>query len=152
MEWDTSICESQPLSAQQIEGFEKITGFNLPADYREIVQRFPNSYPSKSSFRVNVGNELFIAGFGILMTLNPFSEHENVLSTLIRLRKHQDLPENLLPFAAGGGGDYLCFSYSSSAIEPSVVFWFHEVPGPEGVYPVAENFAGLLDILFTEAD
>jgi hypothetical protein len=152
MEWDTSICESPPLSPELIEGFEKITGFKLPGSFRETVLNFPNSYPSRSSLKITAGKDAFIADFGILMTLDPFSTTENALGTLIRLRRYQDLPENILPFAAGGGGDYLCFSYPSPNEEPSVVYWFHEVPGPEGIYPVASNFLELLDLLFEESE
>lgn len=149
MKWKT---ESPPLSDELIEGFEKITGFKLPRDYRETVQRYPNGEPAKSSLTVQTGPDSFIADFGVLMTLDPFYEFENVLNVLIDLRRHQKLPANLLPFSVDGGGDYFCFSYSSAQAEPSVVYYFHELPPSEGVYPVAESFSKLLALLSPDPD
>jgi hypothetical protein len=152
MQWDTSIHESPPLSTELVEGFEKITRFKLPKDYREIVQRYPNAYPEKSCIKILVGQEDFVANFGVLMTLDPFFEYESVLGALMSLRRSDEFPKYLLPFALGGGGDFLCFSYASATAEPTVVYLFHDLPTSEGIYPVAGSFSELLGLLYSEPD
>lgn len=152
MKWDTSIHESEPLTDELIEGFEKITGFKLPTDYRNCVKKYPNAYPKPDSLKIDLEGEEWIVGFGVLMTLDPFFEYENVLGTLAAIRHAESCPKYLLPFAVGGGGDYLCFDYSKSVDNPTIVYYYHELAFSEGIFYVAANFTDLVDSLFQNDD
>ncbi|WP_421549255.1 SMI1/KNR4 family protein [Pseudomonas sp. QD4] len=50
----------------------------------------------------------------------------------------------------GGGGDYLCLDYSENSLLPKVVFYFHELGLPDGLFEVADSFSSLLGMLQEE--
>ena len=147
MEWDIYNDNHEPLSDELIEGFEKITQFKLPEDYKQCVKFNHGGQPQKDCLEITVGDKPWDIGFGTLMTLDPLSNHTNVIKALATFRRIENAPKHILPIVIGGGGDYLCFDYSESTTVPKIVFYFHELMPDEGIYEVANSFAELLSML-----
>ncbi|MCP5304348.1 MAG: SMI1/KNR4 family protein [Chromatiaceae bacterium] len=147
MDWQIFEENHQPLREELVEGVEKIVQFELPAEYVECVQKYHGAQPKHGRLEINAGGQPWEIGFGALLTLDPLESNENVIQALSVLRKVHRIGASYLPFAVGGGGDYLCFDYSSGESEPKVVFWFHELEAEEAIFPVANSFGELLAML-----
>lgn len=124
-----------PTAEHQIEGAEAVLGVTFPRAYRELVHLYGGA-DGDADFSLASGHEANIGGW---LSLSPWNS-QSVWSALSYWPEHQ-LPTNIIPFGidGGGGGNYVCFQYSSSG-EPSVVLWFHELQGLQGIQPVAPSF------------
>ncbi|UII69818.1 SMI1/KNR4 family protein [Pseudomonas sp. HN11] len=151
MEWNTYSPTHQPLSDDLVDGIEKVIRFKLPADYVECVKRYHGGQPKDRTLCIEVDGTAWDIGFGMLLTLDPFESAENIITALVKLREHHQLPEHYLPIVVGGGGDYLCFDYSETPASPKVVFYFHELDVQDGIFYVAESFTALLGRLIPDA-
>ena len=151
MQWNTYSSTHQPLSDDLVDGIQKVIRFTLPNDYVDCVKRFHGGQPTGQTLTIEVDGTPWNIGFGMLLTLDPFESAENIITALVTLREHHQLPEHYLPIVVGGGGDYLCFDYSKTPASPTVVFYFHELEVEEGMFDVAQSFTALLGMLQPEA-
>lgn len=150
MEWHVFSEAHEPLTDELVDGIEKVLRFTLPRDYVECVKRFHGGQPKDRTLSINLNGEPWGIGFGMLLTLDPLQSSENIINALVALRTHHQLPEHYLPIVVGGGGDYLCLDYSESPLLPKVVFYFHELGLPDGLFEVADSFSSLLGMLQEE--
>ena len=147
MKWDINENNHLPLRDELIDAVSKIIQFELPKDYIECVKQFHGGQPKNNSLTINIGGSPWGIGFGALLTLDPLESNENVIGALSSLRKYHGVENYYLPIVVGGAGDYLCFDYSKSQNNPTIVFWFHELEGTEAIFPVANSFTELLSML-----
>ena len=150
MEWHVFSEAHEPLTDELVDGIEKVLRFTLPRDYVECVKRFHGGQPKDRTLSINVNGEPWGIGFGMLLTLDPLQSSENIINALVALRTHHQLPEPYLPIVVGGSGDYLCLDYSENPLLPKVVFYFHELGLPDGLFEVADSFSSLLGMLQEE--
>ncbi|CAM3202002.1 MULTISPECIES: SMI1/KNR4 family protein [Vibrio] len=146
-EWLIFEEDHLPLRDELIESVSTIIQFSLPQDYVECVKYYHGGQPKNGSLSIDVDGSSWGIGFGELLTLDPLESCTNVISSLSKLRKIHGISKNYLPIAIGAGGDYLCLDYSDSITNPTVVFWFHELEGEDAIFPVADTFTQVLDML-----
>ncbi len=131
---------SEALSNADLDGAELLLGVRLPEKFRSIAARH-DGCPGDAEFDVPGGGRFSPAGIGLWLSLRPWSK--NSVWAWLSLWPEHDLPEWLVPFAEDGGGNLVCLDYRSG-LSPSVCFWFHELSGVEGIYPVAASFEAWL--------
>jgi hypothetical protein len=141
-----------PLDMRRVQKVEKeFQDSEMPItfdpSYIEHLSRFHGGVPKKRCFQTDDGGEEVIDRF-----LN-FVDHKvdkengwyNVAVTWSQIEDR--LNEYLMPFAALGGGNMLCFDYEQGG-RPSIVVWRHEESGPDD--PVTEFVAANFDDFLTK--
>ncbi|WP_408004415.1 SMI1/KNR4 family protein [Pseudomonas schmalbachii] len=130
-----------PIDPCQIDGAESLLGVRFPASYRSVLVIHHNSYGD-----ADIGNPDSTRGacIGHWLSLKPW-DSESIWSSLATWSEHQ-LPHSIIPFGSDGGGNYICFDYRSNS-EPTVVFWYHELSGTDGVVPIAQTFDDFVRLL-----
>ena len=94
MQWHVFSEGHAPLSDDLVDGIEKVLRFTLPRDYVECVKRFHGGQPKDRTLSINVNGEPWGIGFGMLLTLDPLQSEENIISALVSLRNHHQLPDH----------------------------------------------------------
>jgi hypothetical protein len=136
-----------PLELQRVRKLEKyLQDSEMPVvfdtSYVQHLYKYHGGVPKKRCFQTVEGDEQVIDRF--LNFVDHKADEENggynvgVVWTLIEDR----LNDYLVPFAALGGGDMLCFDYHPSG-RPSVVVWRHEESRQDR--PVTEFVAANFD-------
>ena len=132
---------SSVIDFQQIIGAEALLRVSFPDSYRTLLSKFNGSYgAAEFSLSGNKGS----AEIGVWLSISPW-DSESMCSTLSTWKQHK-LSTRIVPFGEDGGGNYVCFDYRRSDT-PSIVFWFHELEGEDGLYPVAPSFEEFLNDL-----
>ena len=149
MEWDIYHTDHHPLSDAQLDAVEALIGYKLPADYRACVKINHTGQPRHDGLEVAVGDSPWKIGFGELLTPDPLYSQSNLLETLRTFRQIEGATNTIVPIVLGGGGDYLCLDYTNSATAPGIVFHFHELNWEDALFPVADSFTALLEMLKT---
>jgi hypothetical protein len=130
-----------PIDPRGIDGAELLLGVRFPKAYRDVLA---NHHDASGDAEFSVPGTKHGAVIGHWLSLGPW-DAESVWSFLSAWPEHQ-LPRSIVPFGQDGGGNCICFDYRSNS-EPSVVFWYHELAGTDGLVTIAstfEEFAGLL--------
>ena len=130
----------------QIEGAEAFLGVRFPASYHQVLLEFNGAYGG-ATFSM-LGKE-HGGGIGVWLSLLPW-DSESIWATLSTWPEHK-LPTEVVPFGEDGGGNYVCFDYRHSDV-PSVVVWYHELVGEDGIFPVADTFDDFLQLLRADVD
>ena len=150
LEWEAV---NPPLPEALLRAAETILGVTFPPDYRSLVRVYHGGSPEPSSFDVSFPTNPYRSCVGILLTPDPRLP-ESIFSYIANLSEDDQLPEGLVPIADDGGGDLVCLDYRglkrSSGVEPSVVYWAHELTGPEAICPLAKSFGTFLRLLGPE--
>ena len=132
------------VSDNLIEGAEILFGIKYPVRYREIIRGYSGSW-GDVWFRVDRSSPGFdYCSLGLIHSLNP-CHRNNTYSVMAAWTEH-GLSPHIIPFGEDGGGNYVCFDYRRSNI-PEVVFYFHELPGDDGVMKVCDTFEEFLERL-----
>ncbi len=141
---------------EQIESFEKETGYKLPESYKEVVTKFDNSYVvGRNAFRFysNLTRDYAVYGIGQFFAYGD-TERKSKNIRWVWHHKPEGFPEGLLPFSREGGGNLICFDYRAKpdSEDPPIVVWHQEgrAGTKEEVSPVATTFNELLEMLFEE--
>jgi hypothetical protein len=91
----------------------------LPEDYKSLVKRYNGARPKPNVIKVGEKKERVIKAF---LTVHPtkggVKDVKEWLTGQIR--------ETLIPFASDPFGNYFCFCYDNSRVEPEICFWSHE--------------------------
>lgn len=130
-----------PIDSSRIDGAESLLGVRFPGLYRAVLAQHHNAY-GDADFAVP-GTE-HGASIGHWLSLGPW-DTESIWSYLSTWSEHQ-LPRSVVPFGQDGGGNCICFDYRSS-LDPTIVLWYHELSGTDGlttIAPTFDEFVGLL--------
>ncbi len=133
------------LDEQTVSDAETQLGVTFPQDFRLIVSGYDGAQPKPNRFRYwdpNLGSEVGDS-IGPLLSLRT-DRAENLFVVLTWLS--DQLPENVIPIADDGGGNFLSLDYRGGS-EPRVVFWDHERDGEDAVIPLAASFSAFLAML-----
>jgi hypothetical protein len=148
----------QAISASLVHEAEKTLGLKFPPDYVELITRHNDaSNPKESSFHLVTSEGRRVgSNFGALISLQRRAQTEGGagpdLYGAIRLLGDQ-LPERIVPFALTGHGDFICFDYTSSTDQPTVVYFSHEEAFTEhAIVPLASSLSDFLDLLHEPPD
>lgn len=141
-------CEP-PVDDEVIEGLERSLDVKFPSDFREVMQLCHGGNPvERCDFYYDnptLGRPIR-SGIGALMTLYP-DDTGGILTTLRLLAMDDQLPDKIVPFAEGGGGDMMCLDYRTDPDHPGVVYWAHEEEKESAIIPLADSFSEFLDKL-----
>jgi cell wall assembly regulator SMI1 len=142
--WETYIWDApHPATVDELELLEREWGVKLPEDYTQIAMSHQGMAPNPCILDVGRSN----TAVSELLTLSVDPERRSyAMSQAYQVIKHL-VPAGIYPFAGTGTGDFICFDYRVSPAAPTVVFYFTEAPGPEALYPVADNFTEFLSKL-----
>lgn len=148
MRWVRYDDEAEPLPEHLIAGTELLLGIRLPADFRECLRMNHGAQPETDEFEAGPLGDRWEGNVGQLLTLDP-RQPSNLFSVLANLAVDSQLPDLVVPIAEDGGGNFLCLDYRSdtSRSTPSVAFWFHELPGEDGVVSIAPPWSTFLTML-----
>jgi hypothetical protein len=129
------------------------TAHVLPADYLELIKGNNRGYPEKDAFAFidpETGREVE-HGFGAFISFDKNDQH-NILKFLTS--PPEGFPEDLVPFASPGNGDYICFDYrqADNQIEPAIAIWLHENRSGEDIAVLANSFRHFIASLRTADD
>lgn len=142
----------------------EIYSFLAEGNHSELFEKFENNYsihfPNlyKELLRcydyVTLKNNFFLYASNIdYFTFLPWQERfyperlEDELKT-----PPEFFPDDLIPFASNGGGDYICFDYRSCKKNPPIVFWRHESPQGDDVFFLADSFEEFISNLKSEEE
>jgi hypothetical protein len=127
-----------------IDGAQMILGVNFPDAYRKMIREFSGAHGDVEC-RVDRPSPGFdTIGIGLLHSLHSWNP-ESLYDVLTSWPEHE-LDRRIVPFGEDGGGNYICFDFRASDA-PSVVFYFHELPGVDGIMKVCDSFGAFLERL-----
>jgi hypothetical protein len=128
-------------SQREIEGAERLLGVRFPESYSEVLALYAGAYGDAVYEFSGSGAG---GSVGCWLSLSPW-DTESLWTALSSWTEH-GLPRSVVPFAADGGGNYICLDYRNTGA-PVVSAWFHELPGENGLTRVAPSFEAFLAIL-----
>lgn len=129
---------SVSTSGEAITGAAALLGVTFPAAYREVLAEFSGAY-GDAEFPMP-GSE-HPGSIGHWLSIDPWQR--NSLWSVVSSWPEHGLPRTVVPVAATGSGNYLCLDYRVMR-EPSIAFWWHELPDEQGLDKVASSFSEFL--------
>jgi hypothetical protein len=139
------------IDADDLARVERTFGFQFPEEIRKHYLAYngggPTRYVFKAGDRLHVVNEFLPIRYG---------ERGNLLEDALRALRidRHVLPDRLIPFAVGPGGDYYCFS-AQETTEGSIYLCMGEylVTAPEkAVRFLAASLPSFINALVSEAE
>ena len=131
----------EPITDDHIAGSERLLGIVFPDSYAAMIRRFSGSY-GEAEIRVDRPSGGFEhCSVGLILSLLPHSR-DSIYGAMSNWDEHE-LSASVIPIAEDGGGNYLCLDYRAGA-SPRVVFYYHELPGDDGLMHVCDTFNELL--------
>jgi cell wall assembly regulator SMI1 len=127
---------------------EEQFGIIFPIDFVECVKKCNGGNPKRSDFKyVDPDWGPRVSCVGALLSFD-LGRRYNILESC-KLLSGQ-LPENIIPFAEDGGGNYICFDYREKpdSNSPKVVYWHHEKQLEKSITYLSESFTDFLARLF----
>ncbi|WP_442587476.1 SMI1/KNR4 family protein [Pedobacter sp. AW31-3R] len=104
-----------------ITSVEQALAIRFPKSFTNLVKEFNHGTPSPNTFDTEL---LTGKSFGELLNFNLDQEY-HILNEYELIK--DKLPEGIYPFAADGGGNFICFDYRNIfKSEPKVYYWDHE--------------------------
>jgi cell wall assembly regulator SMI1 len=132
-----------PTDPRSMRAVESALGVVLPDDYRAFILAHGGGAPSETAFALDDARK---GGAGLGEFLRA-DEQGGAASLLEARRLLPRLPGEIVPIAAGAGGDYVCLDYRRGP-RPTVVYWHHERAGARDEYThVANRFSEFLELL-----
>ena len=139
---------TETINDDQIDGAEQLLAVEFPASYRALVKNYGGG-SGEVDFLVDRPSGGFDrCSIGLLLSLLPQSR--NSVYQIMSTWEEHGLSARLIPIAEDGGGNYLCLDYRHGN-EASVVFYFHELLGDEGIIEVCPTFDDFLPQLVEPA-
>jgi hypothetical protein len=137
---------NKQVSESKIRSTEQELGITFPTEFVTCATMYHGSAPRCCSFSFPEPKwNRSKSGLGRLLSFRE-SDMENITRTFRRLSSR--LPKGLIPFAATGGGDYICFDCSNKqATEPAVVYWVFDRQLVDCILPVADSFSEFMMML-----
>jgi hypothetical protein len=126
------------IEKSTIKAFETKTGFSFPAPYLALVLKSNGATPSAKVFNVQDGTEHV---FNYLLDWDE-KQKGNIISTYRSFSTEH--VKTVVPFANDPFGNLICFNFADSELEPSIVFWNHEL---DAFVPVSNQFEKFIDSL-----
>ena len=122
-------------SANLIDEFESLVGYEFPGDFKECVMQYNGGYPEREAFDTDTTKERV---FNHLLSFN-----KEDISTIWKTNEGhiEGLPDKYVVFADDPFGNLICFDKDND----NVIFWNHE---DESVEHIANTFTELLDKLY----
>ncbi len=153
---------------------EKIWNVKFPKEYVEIIQKCDGGRPKINNKHGELKSALLdVEKFGpigpCLLSLSNGNDIKSstIMVTYNAFKETLPIPEKIFPFADDGGGNHLYFDYRMNENNPSIVFQHHEKAISkddlseldlkkrplkewlnESLYPVADSFEALLEMLY----
>lgn len=96
----------------------------------------------------NIGSNREVT-FNNLLSIDP-DRSSNVLE--IAKRNSDEFSGKIIPFGRDPGGNLICFDYRSNEIDPTIIYYDHELePNDSGNFvKIADSFTDLIDSLYSE--
>lgn len=124
---------------------ENRLGVTLPQDFVAIAKQCHGGHPRQNRFVYENPDMGPVATcFAELLSFD-LTYKDNIVETRDYLSNW--LPSGIIPFAADGGGDYICFDYRRSETSPTVLYWAHEWDLADSLIPLCATFSDFLDLL-----
>ena len=135
---DRLIPDPPVASAAAVAEAEAALGLRLPADYLAVATVRQGAMPEP--YRLELDSA--VTGLDKLYHFEPAPAPYRLVNAAADAAS--SLPPGVVAFAAGIGGDYLCFDCRTSPESPSVVVLLHDHP-PPALRPVADSFSAMVD-------
>ena len=125
----------EPLkSANLIDEFESLVGYEFPGDFKEFVMQYNGGRPEHKAYDTDTTEGRV---FNKLLSFN-----KDDISTVWKTNGNiEGLPDKYVVFATDPFGNLICFDKDND----NVIFWNHE---DESVEHIANTFTELLDKLY----
>jgi hypothetical protein len=137
----------EEIIEDRLRGFEQEIRYSLPADYRTFLKKYGfacgrgDTRFKKPEDRDDPGTSV-----GVFYGLKAGDKYD--LRTL-KATFADRLPDHLLPFTSGSGGEF-CLSLSGD--DAGCVYWWFQETGPvesvDDLEPIADNFTEFINSLF----
>ena len=136
-----------------IKLFEKTHDILLPEKYIEYVNNKEGIVLEKDTFRYWDQNNWCINFIGrfLCWANNNLYSYYSYLSNVYN-DPPEFFPNDLIPFAPDGGGNYICFDYRNCREDPPIVYWDHGIEENEGIFHLADSFEEFLSMLKSEEE
>jgi hypothetical protein len=116
--WDSTHDE---VSLGKIREVEEELGIIFPSDYLECVKVNNGGYPSREVLDFEGKKE------AIFYRLLSFHREKNYYILSVYNNVKDRMVDGVIPFANDPFGNLLCFDYRQNSLNPTVVFWDHEI-------------------------
>ena len=146
------------INAHALEAFEREIRYSLPLDYREFLLTVNGGSPNRCLFVCGEFTVESVVNFfplrGIIGASGPGFYAEGSLESIWHSTR-EFLPENMVPVAEDGGGNFLLLCWGDQPAG-SVHFFDHEIAGyregasEEALLPAAHSFRELIESLEDE--
>ena len=134
-----------------ILSFEKKKNIVFPAYYKKLVRFKDGGLLVKDLFDYQYKNETFRNCVGdFLCWQKETSEYSFIIDQIND--PPEFFPNDLIPFAPDGGGNYICFDYRNCREDPPIVYWDHGIEENEGIFHLADSFEEFLSMLKSEEE
>ena len=139
--------QPEGASEDDLKRVEGEIGRTFPQDFRGFACKFSGSTPSShTNFDFADRTGRFTGGVGTFLSMRRDSDMSLVGEAEALAGR---IVKGFVPFAAGPGGDYLCFDYRESEIVPGVIYWHHGREGMDDQYStVARSFGEFISLLY----
>jgi len=152
LEWDGDDASG---NVEAIARIEELVGHRFPPAYKAVVEIYDGaSVVSGDAFRFasSLTGRSEVYGLGQMIRLKSPSDRPNAATfEWYWKQRPARFPENVVPFAIEGGGDWICFDYGNApnpTDPPVVVVHFRGTPGSGNeISKVAPNFLAFLEML-----
>ena len=142
--YDYTIDNPPKASPESVAKAEKELGVKLPADFLAIAAVHQGAGPEPDGFDTPDGGGSAISSL--------FHFEEGLFNNIVaRWDSAVALPDKVIPFAADGLGNLICFDYRTTPDHPSVVFWDHEKCDDPPQF-IASSFTEFLSKLYDDPD
>jgi len=135
------IIENPPLvSDASFARAERELGVVFPEDYREIVRQYQGALP--------LPNDIEHPDASTAVEYLYHFEDKPCSASILGATYFNGLtvPTDVIPFAAGIGGDYFCFDFRTDPKNPIVVVHLHDNQAA-GLIKLADSFTQWLELL-----
>jgi hypothetical protein len=153
--WDkTGGLIYKPATLEEVLNVESLISGKFPQSYIDLMLIQDGGYLTKDAFVYFNKNkqEKRWGGIGIMFHLSRKYDYDNMYDFIFN--RPEFFGDKLIPFACDGGGNLICFDYTTSFgfDNPTVVFWIHDDPKGRDVHFVADNFNKFLEMLYKSKD
>lgn len=115
------------IGTDEFIGVESAWNVKLPQDYIECATYNHGGSPDPEEFLVEDRARVF----GTLLSYCK-SSPDNIMKVYNGIK--DQLPRGIFPFGCDPAGNYICFDYRKSDINPCIIFWEHELAVIESDY------------------
>lgn len=136
--WD----EPRLATPQEFEQLELQWGVTLPEEYKRVAAAHQGMTPEPGVFDVGRGTHVI----SVFLTVSGETGQDDysAMGAFEVLKPH--VPAGLYPFAETPGGEYVCFDYRESQLQPRVVLITVEMD----IHPIAGSFPEFLTALHSQ--